>query len=92
MKIQSGDLVKVEPWDCEGIEQPWGWDPNQIVSKPTTKVMARQRKHPVRAGCDALVVDKFDYENENGNVAEHLLLIVDGKRLVVPVRFIHKTL
>ena len=90
VKIQVGDLVKVEPWDCEGIEQPWGFDPNRIMSKPTSKSMARQMKRPISAGCDALVVDTFDYESDSGHVKEHFTLVVEGKRLIVPVRFLHK--
>jgi len=90
LKIQVGDLVKVEPWDCEGIEQPWGWDPNRLTSKVTSKVMARQQRKAIRGGSDALVVDTFDYENDDGSNAEHLMLVVEGKRLVVPVRFLHK--
>jgi hypothetical protein len=90
VKIQVGDLVKVEPWDCEGIEQPWGWDPNRIGSKVTSKAMSRQLRRTIRGGSDALVVDTFDYENDEGSTAEHFTLVVEGKRLVVPVRFLHK--
>jgi hypothetical protein len=32
-KLQTNDLVSVQPWDCEGIERPWGWFPDNPPPK-----------------------------------------------------------
>ena len=36
-KLREGDLVSIEPWDCEGVEIPWGWDYEREVSCSPTR-------------------------------------------------------
>ena len=58
LKTKIGDLVSIEPWDCEGIEMPYGhlefekrdWDPEK------KKMFERLRKKvKIMPGSKALV-------------------------------------
>lgn len=89
-KLKVNDLVSVQPWDCEGIEKPWGWLPNDPPPKKTergsklkkfNKVKITPNSTGIVIEVDHLGVDDYD---------EHYQLLVEGKALSVPIRFIHK--
>jgi hypothetical protein len=85
IKLQPNDLIRIEPWDCEGIEQPWGWfqdDP------PSSKKMKKFKKVKLSSGSTGIVIEQGmpvtdDYD-------EHCVILVESKALSVPVRFLHR--
>ena len=87
-KIQVGDLVKVEPWDCEGIEPPWGWTSSGNVIGMTSREVRSGLRKKISPGSNGLVIDRSPHTEEDND--PHCVLVVDGKKLNVPSRFIHK--
>lgn len=91
IKFQPNDLIKLEPWDCEGIEQPWGWFPDDLPpskNEPLSKKMKKFKKVKLSAGSTGIIIkegflgaDDFD---------EHYEVLVEAKALSVPVRFLHR--
>ena len=89
-KIQIGDLVMFEPWDCEGIEQPYGfrvydnryWDPK--IKKMLEKLTGRKKISP---GAKGLVTGREIVTFSN---FEDVMLwcLVEEKQLLVSTRFI----
>ncbi len=83
-KLQPNDLIKIEPWDCEGIEQPWGWFPDN--PPPLTK-LRNFKKVKLKSGSTGIVIenpaDIADFE-------EHCIVLVESKALSVPVRFLNQ--
>ena len=91
-KIQIGDLVMFEPWDCEGIEQPYGykvfdkrdWDP--FKKKMLEKLSGRCKITP---GAKGLVTGRE--EVVRGNHTEVMLwCLVQEGQLLVSTRFISR--
>lgn len=83
----QGDLVSIEPWDCEGIEPPWGWD-NQRYPEVKSKQMARFKRLKIVPGSVGFVVS-LDHRGTD-DYDTHYVVIVDGKSLGVPIRFLNK--
>lgn len=89
-KIQIGELVMFEPWDCEGVEQPYGykvfdkrdWDPHK--KKMLEKLSGRRKITP---GAKGLVTG---YEEVvRGNHTDVMLwCLVEEGHLLVSTRFI----
>ena len=90
LKLGPNDLVTVQPWDCEGIESPWGWfpdDPPPFRDEQLRKKMKKFKKIKLSAGSTGIVIregvqcsDDFD---------EHYEVLIEAKALSVPVRFLH---
>lgn len=87
-KLKPGDLVTIEPWDCEGVEPPWGWDHAKF---PETKLkqMTRASRVKIIPGTSGFVVS-FDHHGSDDYFDTHYVVIVNGKNLGVPFRFLHK--
>jgi hypothetical protein len=85
-KLQEGDLVTVEPWDCEGIEMPWGWrrggEPENLG--PTRNVL-RTRLRPGTVG----MIVRFDHGGLGKEDSFYTVLIGDQK-LAIPIRFLNR--
>ena len=86
-KLKGGDLVTIEPWDCEGIEPPWGWDHNTIGEVKSRQVRRAQRVK-LKPGTLGLVVS-FDHHGVEDYDA-HYVVVVGDRKLGVPVRFLHR--
>ena len=90
-KLKPNDLVKVEPWDCEGIESPWGWfpdDPPPSKNEPLSKKMKKFKKIKLNSGSTGIVI-KEGYLGADDFDA-HYEVLVEAKALSVPVRFLHR--
>jgi hypothetical protein len=86
-KLKSGDLVTVEPWDCEGVEPPWGWD-HEMYGNIKSKQVRRTQRVKIVPGSTGFVVS-FDHHGvEDYDV--HYVVIVGDRKLGVPYRFLHK--
>ncbi len=90
LKLKPGDLVSIEPWDCEGVESPWGWDHYKLpeIRTSNAKHMSRARKLKIIPGTTGFVVG-FDHHGVD-DFDTHYVVIVNGKNLGVPVRFLHR--
>ena len=82
-KLKQGDLVSIEPWDCEGVEMPWGWDrPKADVTKP------RVSRRKLAPGVIGMIVS-FDHAGADDYDTHYMVLVADRK-LSVPVRFLNR--
>lgn len=91
IKLQPNDLIRLEPWDCEGIEQPWGWfpdDPPPSRLEPLTKQMKKFKKVKLSPGSTGIVIEQSSLGV--GDFDEHCLVLVEAKALSVPVRFLNR--
>ena len=89
-KLKSNDLITVECLDCEGIENPWGWFPNNPPPKKSeTRVSLRKfNKIKITPGSTGIIIEEGfmgadDYD-------EHYTVLVEGKAVSIPIRFIHR--
>lgn len=89
-KLTPGELVNVVSWESEGEEKPWGLDPSLPTFKGrwTSRRTAARRIDPgsiaIVLQCDPtsqMVIEDYD---------EHVLLLVNGEKLSVPVRFVKR--
>ena len=90
-KIQTNDLVTIEPWDCEGIESPWGWfpdDPPPKKSDPPTTKMRKFKKVKLKAGSTGIVIQPGHLGVDDYD--EHYVVLVESKALSVPIRFLSR--
>ncbi len=88
--FQIGDLVSIEPWNCEGIQNPYGhaifdkkhWDPNK------KKMFEQlQKRVKITPGSKALITGK-DVVKTNFNEEPYYWCLVEGRQLIVSHRFI----
>ena len=86
-KLKGGDLVSIEPWDCEGIEPPWGWDHDSILEVKSSKVK-RASRIKLAPGALGLVVS-FDHRGVEDFDA-HYVVVVGSRKLGIPIRFLHR--
>jgi hypothetical protein len=82
MKLKKGDIVAARPWDCEGIEYPWGYKAEDIQAdrpRSTRRVSIAPDALGMilEIGAD---VDDFD---------KHCILLINERLLSVPIRFLH---
>lgn len=90
LKAKIGDLVTIAPWDCEGIENPYGylvfekrdWDPK--VKKMFEKL---QKKVKIKPGASALVTG-HEIVTETYGGENYYWCLVEGNHLIVSHRFI----
>lgn len=95
LKLQSGELVTVEPWDCEGVEPPWGWTStaarknwsDAYEQKHATKI-SRTDKKKLSPGVSGLVID-LDHLGVD-DYDTHYVVMINGQQLSIPVRFLHR--
>jgi len=92
LKTKIGDLVSIEPWDCEGIERPYGfktydkrdWDP--LKKKMFEKLSGKVR---ITSGSKALVTGRE--EVDLGNIEDVMFwCLVEGRQLIVSSRFVQR--
>ena len=91
-RVQIGDLISIEPWDCEGIERPYGyktydkrdWDP--LKKKMFEKLRGKVR---ISSGSKALVTGR---EEVNLDHIEDVMFwcLVEGQQLIVSSRFVQR--
>jgi hypothetical protein len=91
-RVQIGDLISLEPWDCEGIENPYGykiydkrdWDPQK--KKMFEKLSGKVRIVP---GSKALVTGRESVDL--GNIKDTMFwCLVEGRQLRVSSRFVQR--
>lgn len=81
-KLGPGDLVTIEPWDCEGVEPPWGWHHG---SPPPRARSSRVHVHPGTVG---MIIDRHEVTEDPDNA--HYVVIVGDRKLTMPLRFLHR--
>ena len=86
-KLKGGDLVSIEPWDCEGVEPPWGWDHTSVLDMKASKVK-RASRIKLAPGVLGLVVS-FDHHGVEDFDA-HYVVVVGERKLGIPIRFLHR--
>jgi len=88
-KLSPNDLVSVQPWDCEGVEPPWGWFPDNPPPKKNMSInLHKFKKVKITPGATGIVVE-FGHMGVD-DYDEHYLVMVEGKAISVPVRFLHR--
>lgn len=86
-KLKGGDLVAIEPWDCEGIEPPWGWD-RDTLGETSSRHVKRVQRVKLKPGTLGLVVS-FDHHGVE-DYDTHYVVVVGDRKLGIPVRFLHR--
>lgn len=86
-KLREGDLVSIEPWDCEGVEVPWGWDHEHLINVKSATV-PRSKRVRIKPGAMGIIVH-YEQPQENDRDMSYVV-IVGERRLGVPVRFINR--
>lgn len=82
-KLIQGDLVSIDPWDCEGVEMPWGWDrPKADFTK------SRVSRRKLTPGVIGMIVS-FDHAGVD-DYDTHYMVLVGDRKLSVPVRFLNR--
>lgn len=91
-RVKAGDLVTFEPWDCEGIEMPFGfselaklWDPVKKKNKEDLR-----RKVKITPGITGMVAEVVELQSEDENPRTLYWCMVEGRRLIVGQHFINK--
>lgn len=94
-KLEPGELVTVEPWDCEGVEPPWGWTSvetrkrmTEAAKKNWTTKLSKFDKKKLQPGVSGLVVS-YDHEGAD-DYDSHYVVLINGQQLSIPVRFLHR--
>jgi hypothetical protein len=90
--IKIGDLVSIEPWDCEGIELPYGfkvhdkhvWDP---MKKQMLESLIGRVK--ITAGSKGFVTGR---EYVTIRHAENIMFwcLVEGQHLIISQHFVNR--
>jgi hypothetical protein len=87
INLQPGDIVTVEPWDCEGIEPPWGWNPDDSI-KMQSGPLPKFKRAKIKPGALGIVVEKgvkvVNMHDEN------YVIMVSSTTLCIPVRFLNR--
>jgi len=91
-RVKTGDLVTFEPWDCEGIEMPFGfkehvklWDPDKKKTKEDFR-----RKTKITPGATGMVTEVFEFDTGAENKQTMYWCVVEGQRLAVGHQFINR--
>jgi len=91
IKLQPNDLIRLEPWDCEGIEQPWGWHPDNPPpnrNETQTKKLKTFKKVKLSTGSTGIVIEQGVPVTDDFD--EHCIVLVEAKALSVPIRFLNR--
>jgi hypothetical protein len=90
MKIESGSIVRIVPWDCEGIEQPYGWMSVERVAENKNRLKGKKK---IDGGTDALVVERVEMDThtlmeDNYGLRVYYWCMSKHGRLLVDMKFI----
>ena len=90
-EIAAGEIVKIIPWDCEGIENPYGWQriDRALVENPNAKRLKGRKA--IEPGTNALVVEKVQLDENFVDLRGERVYywcVLAGSRLLVDARFI----
>lgn len=55
--IETGGLAKIVPWDCEGIESPYGWSSVDNMSDGRSRFKGRKS---IDANTDAVILERLE--------------------------------
>lgn len=89
-KLHANDLVSVRSFNCEGIETPWGWFPNDPPPKKSEQSLNLKKIKKVKVSPDATGIVIEHGHSGSDEHDEHYVILVEGKALSVPVRFLNK--
>jgi len=89
-KFSNGDIVKLVPWDCEGIENPYGWSSAENTREGTILLKGKKKISP---GVNALVVERVESSATTLNESKienrvYYWCMSEAGRLFVDSRFI----
>lgn len=89
-RIKIGDLVTIVPWDCEGIEQPYG---HKIYEKKSWDQHKQKmfenfsKKVKITPGSKALITGREEVSKDY-NHQIFFWCLVEGNQLIVSHHFI----
>lgn len=89
-KFENGDIVRIVPYDCEGIEPPYGWSIVENTREGTLKLKGKKK---IAANVNALIVERI--ESPAATLTEHQIdnrvyywCMSEMGRLLVDSRFV----
>ena len=91
-RVKAGDLVTFEPWDCEGIEMPYGFSEKANLWDPQKKKMREdlRKKVMITPGVTGMVAEVVDVNLQEGSSHTLYWCMVEGRRLLVGQNFINR--
>lgn len=90
-EIMAGDIVRIVPWNCEGVENPYGWQriDRALVENPKAKRFKGRKL--IDPGSNALVIERIDTDTNFLDVPDEKVYywcMLAGARLLVGAKFI----
>jgi hypothetical protein len=87
--FEIGEIVTIEPWDCEGVEMPWGLDGKKEDIK-LSKTMLKYKKIKIPPSTVGMIISY--HMDESPNMVDKIYhIMTQGRVLRVPCRFVNKT-
>lgn len=89
-KIEAGEIARIVHYECEGIENPYGW---HTVDTRDGKSRLKGRKN-IPVGTNALVVERVIIEledrfhHDNAGTRVYYWCMCEAGRLMVDSRFV----
>jgi hypothetical protein len=88
--VEIGGIAKIVPWDCEGIEQPYGWSSAEHTREGSLKLKGKKKIPP---DVNALVVERIEspavtVTDNNIENRVYYWCISEAGRLLVDTRFV----
>ena len=89
--ISVGDLVRFEPWDCEGVEMPYGFKEHVSLWDSQKQKMREdfRKKIKIEKGSTGFVTEILE-SKEDTHESRYFWCVSGSSRLLVPHIFIHK--
>ena len=89
-KIEAGEIVKIVPWDCEGIEDPYGWQ--TVDTMPDGRYRLKGRKK-IKPDINAVVIERIQAKattvtEKDIDERVYYWCMSEAGRLLVDCRFI----
>ena len=90
-EISVGEIVRIVPWDCEGIENPYGWQriDRALVENPSAKRLKGRKS--IEPGTNALVVERVQLDENFVDLPGECVYywcVLAGSRLLIDTKFI----
>jgi len=89
-KLLEGEIAKIVCWECEGIEQPYGWTSVDRLQEPRSRLKGKKK---IRPDTDALVIERIETSaknlmDEDLGRGVYYWCVTESGRLLVDSRFI----
>jgi len=90
-KIEAGSIVRIVPWDCEGIENPYGWQRIDRALVENSNAKRLKLRKSIEPGTNALVVERVQLDESFGDLSGERVYywcVLAGSRLLIDTKFI----